>query len=51
LLTRTYSQFTLFFTDFLVLKRYFSITVQYPCKLFTFSLLNSYFPIFTHKVQ
>jgi hypothetical protein len=34
-----------------VLKRDFSVTVQYPCKLITFSLLNSYFPIFTHKVQ
>ena len=28
LLSRTYSQFTLFFTDFLVLKRDFSVTVQ-----------------------
>jgi hypothetical protein len=51
LLSRNYSQFTLFFMDFLVLKRDFSDTVQYPCKLFTFGLINSYFPIFTHKVQ
>ena len=51
MLSRTYSQFTLFFRDFLVLKLDFSVTVQYPCKLFTFSLLNSYVPIFTHKVQ
>ena len=29
----------------------FSFTVQYPCKLITFSLLNSNVPIFTHKVQ
>ncbi len=42
---------TLFFTDLLVFKRDFSVTVQYPCKLFTLSLLNSYFPIFTHKIQ
>ena len=34
-----------------VLKRDFSVTAQYPCKLITFSLLNSYFTIFTHKVQ
>ncbi len=34
-----------------VLKRDFSVTVQYPCNLFTFSFLKSYFPIFTHKVQ
>jgi hypothetical protein len=29
----------------------FSVTVQYPCKLFSFSLLNSNVPIFTNKVQ
>jgi hypothetical protein len=29
----------------------FSVTVQYPCKLFSLSLLNSNVPIFTHKVQ
>jgi hypothetical protein len=36
-----------------VLKRDFSVTVQYPCNLFTFSnsLLNLNFHIFTHKVQ
>jgi hypothetical protein len=32
LLSRTYSQFTLFFTDILVLRRDFSVTVQYPCQ-------------------
>jgi hypothetical protein len=42
---------TLFFTDFFVLKRDFCVTVQYPCKLFTLGLLNSYFTIFTNKVQ
>ncbi len=34
-----------------VLKRDFCVTVQYPRKLFTFSLLNSCVTIFRNKVQ